>query len=278
MIPLEILSGAFTVVHGVIILGQFVMKLTDVDHDTRTCIMLLERVNRDILAAEDLGKLVYPKERQPCRQQQRAVEVLRDTQGAAHDVTSLVCVPRHGRVPLRGRFQWVMGDKQAFLSREKRLNYCHQALVQVIATMESLMSRDLVSLSMPPAYNEAIFTGTQEKQSKTRTNSCSIRPSTAQRMPHPYNDNKRNSLDKWLSPSQKWVYLHSEGSTEPALVKGDDQNLPSRTPEEPSRKYANPLFVGGSAGLSLPSSLLELSSDLDTRLVARRQFTQKWGS
>jgi hypothetical protein len=214
MTPLEILSGAFTVVHGVIILGQFVMKLTDVDHDTRTCIMLLERVNRDILAAEDLGKLVYPKERQPCRQQQRAVEVLRDTQGAAHDVTSLVCVPRHGRVPLRGRFQWVMGDKQAFFSREKRLNYCHQALVQVIATMESLISRDLASLSMPPAYNEAIFTGTQEKQSKTRTNSCSIRPSTTQRMPHPYNDNKRNSLDKWLSPSQKWVYLHAEGMGE----------------------------------------------------------------
>jgi hypothetical protein len=25
------------------------------------------------------------------------------------------------------------------------------------------------------------------------------------------NDAQRNSLDKWLSPSQKWVYLYSEG-------------------------------------------------------------------
>jgi hypothetical protein len=214
MTPIEILSGTFTVVNGVIILGQFALKLADVDQDTRTCIMLLERVNRDILAAEVLVKLVYPKERQPYRQQQRAVEVLRDTQGATHDLRSLVCVPRHGRVPLRGRFQWVMGDKEAFLSREKRLNYCHQALVQVIATMESLVSRDLVSLEMPPAYNEATFTASQEKQSKARTNSCPIGPSTMHRIARQYNDNKRNSLDKWLSPSQKWVYLHSEGMEE----------------------------------------------------------------
>jgi hypothetical protein len=105
-----------------------------------------------------------------------------------------------------------MGDKEAFLSREKRLNYCHQALVQVVATMESLVSRDLISLSMPPpAYNDTIYADTNEKQSKARTLNCSIRSSTAQKMPRPHNDNQRNSLDKWLSPSQKWLYLYSEG-------------------------------------------------------------------
>lgn len=211
MTPLEILSASFSVVNGVVVLGQFVLKLADVDHETRTCILLLERVNRDISAAEDLRKLVYSKERQPCRQQQRAVEVVRDAQSAAHDLRSLVRVPRHGRVPLRGRFIWVMGDKEAFFSREKRLNYCHQALVQVVATMESLASRDLISLSMPPAYNDTIYTGTNEKQSKARTLNCSIRSSITQKMSHPDNDNQRNSLDKWLSPSQKWLYLYSEG-------------------------------------------------------------------
>jgi hypothetical protein len=220
MTPPEILSGAFSVVNGVIVLGQFVLKLADVDLETRTCILLLERVNRDIFAAEDLRKLVYPKERQPCRQQQRAVEVVRDAQSAAHDLRSLVCVPRHGRVPLRGRFKWVMGDKVAFLSREKRLNYCHQALVQVIATMESSVSRDLISLSMPPAYNDAIYTGNSENQSKARTPNCSIRLSATQKMSHVQNDSQRNSLDKWLSPSQKWLYLYSEGMRELISLSG----------------------------------------------------------
>jgi hypothetical protein len=185
------------------------LKLADVDLDTRTCILLLERVKTDISAAEELRRLVYPMQRPTGRQQKRAVEVIRDTKSAARDLGCLVCLPRQGRVPLRGRFKWVMADKESFLNREKRLNYCHQALIQVIATMELLVASDL--LSMPPAYSAITFTDNSQNSSKNGHFNCSIRSSPVQVKLDLSKDAQRNSLGKWLSPSQKWVYLYSEG-------------------------------------------------------------------
>ena len=209
MTPLEILSGAFSIANGAIVLGQFVLRLADVDQDTRACILLLERVNRDISAAEELQRLIYPMQRLACRQQQRAVEVIRDTQSASRDLRFLVSLPRHSRVPLGRRFKWVMGDKELFLNREKRLNYCHQALIQVIATMEHLVASDLIS--MPPAYSAIAYTDNDRKSSQNGDLNCSIRSNPLQKKLDLGTDAQRNSLDKWLSPSQKWVYLYSEG-------------------------------------------------------------------
>ncbi|KAH8647469.1 hypothetical protein BGZ60DRAFT_437991 [Tricladium varicosporioides] len=137
MTPLDILSGTFSVINGAIVFGQFVLKLSDVDGDTRTCIALLERVNRDLDEAETLRKLKYSAKGPKCRQHLRALEAIRDTRNAAFEVGKLVCVPKSGSLGFKNRLQWVMSDKESFVTREKTLHYSHVALLQVITTMES---------------------------------------------------------------------------------------------------------------------------------------------
>src|SRR6266536_4548332 len=111
MTPIEILSTTFTLVNGAIVFGQFVLKLGDVDLDTKTCVLLLERVNKDIKAAEDLRRFKYPAKMKGSLQYNRAVDAIQDTKNAAYELGKLVCVSRTGRVQIKGRFKWVMSDR-----------------------------------------------------------------------------------------------------------------------------------------------------------------------
>lgn len=151
MTPLEVFAGTFSVINGMIALGQFVLKLSDVDSDTKTCILLLERVNKDIAAAKELRKLIYPRFTRHSRQLSRAIDAIEDTKSAAYELGKLVRVSKKTRLTLGNRFRWVMSDKESFMNREKMLQYCHRALVQVIATMESLFDEELQT-SIPPPY------------------------------------------------------------------------------------------------------------------------------
>lgn len=127
MIPFAVLSGAFTIMNGTISLGQFAFKLKDVDSDTKTCILLLKRVNKDIAAADELGKLIHSKNIWRIRQFKRIVDVIRDTRGASLELAKLIRVSKVKPLTLKTRFRWVMMDKESFLNREKRLNYCHRS-------------------------------------------------------------------------------------------------------------------------------------------------------
>ncbi|PVH77845.1 hypothetical protein DL98DRAFT_261819 [Cadophora sp. DSE1049] len=140
MIPLAVLSGAFTIMNGTISLGQFAFKLRDVDSDTKTCILLLKRVNKDIAAAEELCKLVYSQEIWRRTQFKRVVDVIRDTRNASSELAKLIRVSKTKGLTLKNRFRWVMMDKESFVHREKRLNYCHHSLLQIIGTMEHALT------------------------------------------------------------------------------------------------------------------------------------------
>lgn len=127
MIPLAVLSGAFTIMNGTISLGQFAFKLKDVDSDTKTCILLLKRVNKDIAAAEGLCKLFYSKEIWRSRQFKRVVDVIDDTRHASLELAKLIRVSKVKPLTFKNRIRWVMMDKESFVNREKRLNYCHHS-------------------------------------------------------------------------------------------------------------------------------------------------------
>lgn len=127
MIPLAVLSGAFTIMNGTIYLGQFAFKLKDVDSDTKTCILLLKRVNKDIAVADELGKLIHSKNIWRNGQFKRVLDVIRDTRGASLELAKLIRVSKVKPMTLKTRFRWVMMDKESFVIREKRLNYCHRS-------------------------------------------------------------------------------------------------------------------------------------------------------
>ena len=127
MIPLAILSGSFAIINGTISLGQFAMKLKDVDSDTKTCVLLLKRVNKDIAAAEELRKLCCHQNLWRNRQSKRTVDVIKDTRSAALELAKLIRVSKVKPLTLMNRFRWVMTDKESFVNREKRLNYCHHS-------------------------------------------------------------------------------------------------------------------------------------------------------
>lgn len=140
MIPLAVLSGAFTIMNGTISLGQFAFKLKDVYSDTKTCILLLKRVNKDIAVADELGKLIHSKNIWRSGQFKRVLDVIRDTRGASLELAKLIRVSKVKPMTLKTRFRWVMMDKESFVIREKRLNYCHRSLLQVIGTMEHALA------------------------------------------------------------------------------------------------------------------------------------------
>ncbi|KAL5325880.1 hypothetical protein ACEPPN_007014 [Leptodophora sp. 'Broadleaf-Isolate-01'] len=125
MIPLAVLTGAFSIINGSISFGQFALKLKDVDSDTKTCILLLKRVNKDIAAAEELRRLGYYEKSWGARQLKRTADVIKDTRSAALELAKLIRVSKVKPLTLMNRFRWVLTDKESFMNREKRLNYCH---------------------------------------------------------------------------------------------------------------------------------------------------------
>ncbi|KAG4444256.1 hypothetical protein IFR05_000231 [Cadophora sp. M221] len=141
MLPLAVLTGAFSIINGTISFGQFALKLKDVDSDTQTCILLLKRVNKDIAAAEELHRLGYYGKSWGSRQLKRTVDVIKDTRSAALELAKLIRVSKLKPLTLMNRFRWVLTDKESFTNREKRLNYCHHSLLQIIGTMEQMLPR-----------------------------------------------------------------------------------------------------------------------------------------
>ncbi|KAF4628875.1 hypothetical protein G7Y89_g9273 [Cudoniella acicularis] len=209
MTPLEILSGTFSVINGAIVFGQFVLKLSEVDGDTKTCISLLERVNRDVDAAERLRKLKYPAKGPKCRQHLRALEAIRDTKNAVHELGKLVYVAKNGHLGMKTRLKWVMSDKESFATREKMLHYCYATLLQVVTTMESRPEPDLDVLSKapPPPYDEI-----PTKRSPMPLADVVSGPSQGFRVPNgplPVHTGLPSG-PKWETPSQRYLKKHSK--------------------------------------------------------------------
>jgi hypothetical protein len=203
MTPIEILSGIFSIMNGAIVFGQFVLKLADVDPDTRTCILLLERVNKDIQTADELCILLYPTKSSKSRQYYRTIDAIHDTRNAAYELGKLVRVSKAGHVPFNSRLQWVMGDKESFVTREKRLNYCHQALVQVIATMEHMWGA-ADHISKPQPYKEVASTVENRCLKPTFTSDTSELEVQYLNVP-PDKSHDTSRHDIWRTPSQKLV-------------------------------------------------------------------------
>lgn len=132
MIPLAVLSGTFSIMNGIISLGQFALKLKDVDSDTKMCILLLQRVNKDIAAADELRRLGCYEEAWGSKQLKRIVDVIRDTRDAGLELVKLIRVSKVKPLTLKNRFRWVMTDKESFMDREKRLNYCHHSRMYIL--------------------------------------------------------------------------------------------------------------------------------------------------
>ncbi|KAH7370553.1 hypothetical protein BKA65DRAFT_19734 [Rhexocercosporidium sp. MPI-PUGE-AT-0058] len=143
MIPLAILSGSFAIINGTISLGQFALKLKDVDSDTKICVLLLKRVNKDIAAAEELRKLGCREKAWGGRQSKRIVDVVKDTRSAALELAKLIRVSKVKPLTLMNRFRWIMTDKESFMNREKRLNYCHQSRMRT-SLLEALSTTVLI--------------------------------------------------------------------------------------------------------------------------------------
>ncbi|KAK0122098.1 hypothetical protein ONS95_010360 [Cadophora gregata] len=136
MISFAVLSGALSITNGTLSLGRFALKFKDVDSDTRTCVLLLKRVNKDIAAAEELCKLLDSKKIWRSTQFKRVVDIISDTRQASLELPKLIQVSKMKPLTVKNRIRWVMMDKESFLNRERRLNYCHQSLLQIIGTME----------------------------------------------------------------------------------------------------------------------------------------------
>jgi len=103
MVPLTILRCTFSVLNGALVFGTFVLELKDVDTDTKTCIVLLERVNKDIEAAEELCRLKFPSGPSKSRQHTRAV--IDDAKDAVSELAKLVRVGEPGRSNLKSRLK-----------------------------------------------------------------------------------------------------------------------------------------------------------------------------
>lgn len=55
-----------------------------------------------------------------------------------------------GGVNAAHRFKWVLKDHQAFLTRERNLNYCHTAILHCITDMNAVRAVDL------PPYSASV--------------------------------------------------------------------------------------------------------------------------
>jgi hypothetical protein len=136
-LTLGVLSGVASVTSGVVTFSKFLYDLKNTPVDVKTCLDLVRRVDEDIQYAISLrGKNLKLLSDTPI-ELERLDRIIAAATESILDVGRLLEGCRReahgGRVPIRGRMKWVLGDSTAFSRRTGNLQQQHAAINVEIA-------------------------------------------------------------------------------------------------------------------------------------------------
>lgn len=141
-LTLGVLSGVASVTSGVVTFSKFLYDLKNTPVDVKTCLDLVRRVDEDIQYAISLrGKNLKLLSDTPI-ELERLDRIIAAATESILDVGRLLEGCRReahgGRVPIRGRMKWVLGDSTAFSRRTGNLQQQHAAINVEIAYLRQM--------------------------------------------------------------------------------------------------------------------------------------------
>lgn len=159
-------AGVFSAIGTTFKLAEFCLALKDVDEDNRVFLTLIDRVRKDLNEA-----LRERREKEAILNNMPSKrawidESIIDTKSALNNIgiyveSARVDVEQGKAVTLKHRFEWVLNNRQKFITREMALATCHKSLLLAIGAMHTLyafgapmpMPMHPPPTLPPPAYN-----------------------------------------------------------------------------------------------------------------------------
>lgn len=167
--PITLSAGTiFSAIGTTFKLAEFCLALKDVDEDNRVFLTLIDRVRKDLDEAlrERREKEAILKN-MPSKRAWIDDSIV-DAKRALNDIgtyveSARVDVEQGKAVTLKHRFEWVLNNRQKFITREMALATCHKSLLVAIGAMHNLLAFGAqMPMQMPmyppptpppPAYN-----------------------------------------------------------------------------------------------------------------------------
>lgn len=152
-------SSVFAGINTAFKLAEFGLSLNEASEENLVFCRLIQRVRKDRAEAiRERGEKATTLDATPLKKEW-IDEIINDTDAALFTIGKLVESGRadgeHGRsMTLRHRFEWVMGKKESFLSKQSLLATCHQSPSNAIVYMQQLPTTYSAPLSpsSPPSY------------------------------------------------------------------------------------------------------------------------------
>jgi hypothetical protein len=141
-ITLGVISGLASATSGIVTFSKFLYDLKNTPIDVKTCLDLVRRVDEDIQYAISLrGKNLKLLSDSPI-ELDRLDRIISAATESILDVGRLLEGCRReahgGKVPIKGRMKWVLGDSTAFSRRTGNLQQQHAAINVEIAYLRQM--------------------------------------------------------------------------------------------------------------------------------------------